>query len=172
MSNNSVISSTGTKIDGITVCDSLSPKYANNEPYLKSIAAITRYSYNKSTKETKFIINYSYSGDHRTLKYTIATLNGKNFVVSTDAKDMFTVKLPEMKNTDENGEYIINEDGNYEYTVKAYSSLTEQEKQNIIGTPYYDNNFTNSYAMKIDMQNTLYQFEIESLAFVTKSADK
>ena len=176
----SLTDKTVTDSDGnvINVYNVYEPEYEDGTPYDKSIHAITRYSYDKTNNITKFIINYSYSSDRKTLKYTIATLKDGKFTVSTSPDDMFTVQNPKADVTMQDifydtsyGMLIPVWDGgtsNYVLCVDIKGLKTQGKTSPLVFEPYKILGISRTS----DDTDTLTKYEMESIALVKKNADK
>lgn len=172
-------SQTVTDTDGsaLKICTIYEPEYEDGTAYTRSIAAITRYSYNSTTGVTKFIIQYKFSSDDTTLKFTIATLTNGKFTVSTDVDDVFTVTNPYANVTMQDIFY----DSKYGLLIPLWKGTTQnsilcvdirdikvQGKPNSLTfEPYKILNFSKAS----DHNGSLTKYEIESMAFLKRDED-
>ena len=171
---------TVTDSDGnkIAIYKIFEPQYTSGSAYTRSITAITRYSYNKTEGITKFIINYSYSSDRTTLKYTIATLQDGKFTVSTSKDDMFIVENPNADVTMQDifydpsyGMLIPTWAGdvtNYVLCVNIKALKTQGKTSVLTFEPYKVLKVKKSTYSGDDLK----KYEMESIAFVKRNEDK
>lgn len=86
LKDKAVVSNDTQKINGERICRKIAAKQYNSttkkyEAYEDRITAISKYSYNKETKEAVFLINANYDKDRTILRFKKAVLNGTNLVV-------------------------------------------------------------------------------------------
>ena len=170
------------------------PKKTNGDPYTKSITAITTYKYKvwkenkKEHREDKFIINYP-NGKEK-LGYTIATLtdDGK-FLVSTSKDDLFyvnntvydennkdTITMQDIFYDPQYGLFIamwIN-DGTQNYVLRAdiRGLKTKNKTENLELNPTDEISINKTKDNQRNNKRTLSRFEIESIAFIKRKANK
>lgn len=175
------------------------PKKTNGDPYTKSITAITTYKYKVWTvkvgeleeehREDKFIINYP-NGKEK-LGYTIATLTDDGrFLVSTSKDDLFyvnntvytdvnkdTITMQDIFYDPQYGLFIamwIN-DGTQNYVLRAdIRGLKTKNKTENLELDPTDEISINKTKENLDEKTTrkITRFEIESIAFIKRDADK
>ncbi|MDO4380434.1 MAG: hypothetical protein Q4D20_06130 [Clostridia bacterium] len=166
----------------------LRPKTTSGATYTKSISFITRYTSNKNTGVTKFIIGYP-NGKQK-LGFTIATLSGDNFTVSTSKDDLFYVNNPYAKAANDSsvfmqdifydayyglfipmwmygGEDAINTQ-NYVLRVDIRGLKTQGKTENLVLNPLD----VISINKTEDQNGTLSHFEIESIAFIKRNENR
>ena len=163
--------------DSIAIYKTFTPKYSDGKDYTKSIASITRYSYNKDAGITKFIIGYGYTSDRKTLNFTIATLQDGKFTVS---RDYFVVNNSLGKSSDTMQDIFY--DSAYGLLIPIWVSGTSNRvlcadiraiKNNTSGeTLTFDPYKILSVTKSKDNNGTLTQFEMESIAFVKRDENK
>lgn len=183
LSDGTAVSSTSQKTsNGTQICSSITPLTSSGATYNRSIAAISRFSYDKTNNIIKFVINYNYSSDRSQLTYTIATYQNGKFVVSESPNDMFTVTNP--YNAD-----CVMQDIFYSPTYglfipmwyNVYTSGTrntnkiliadiETVKTNSSGTKL---TFSPDKVVNVNGSTSSYnEYEIESIAFVNRDSNK
>lgn len=178
--NDYVKDSSGEKV---YICKKFIPKENTEDgpTYTKSISAITRYSYDKTNKITKFIIRYNNANNDANVTYTIATLKDGVFTVSTNPDDMFEVKTGITGVTQQDIFY----DYDYGLMIPMWVGGTSGKTQNYI---LFVNirNLKNTSSTKVvfepyktlyfnktsDANGTLTKFEIESIAFIKRDENK
>lgn len=166
----------------------LRPKTTSGANYTKSISFITRYTSNKNTGVTKFIIGYP-NGKQK-LGFTIATLSGDNFTVSTSKDDLFYVNNPYAKAANDTGVFMqdifydayyglfipmwmyggkdaINTQ-NYVLRVDIRGLKTQGKTENLVLNPLD----VISINKTEDQNGTLSQFEMESIAFIKRNENR
>ena len=188
-----VVSKTRTTVkdnnsNTIKIYTVLRPKTTSGANYTKSISFITRYTSNKNTGVTKFIIGYP--NGKKKLGFTIATLSGDNFTVSTSKDDLFYVNNPYAKAANDasvfmqdifydayyglfipmwmyGGEGAINTQ-NYVLRVDLRGLKTQGKTENLVLDPLdvISINKTN------DQNGALSHFEIESIAFIKRDENR
>lgn len=174
LTNKTVTDTDGSTLPIYTIYE---PEYTNGNAYTRSIAAITRYTYNSTTEVTKFIIQYQYSSNDATLKFTIATLANGKFTVSTDVDDIFTVLNPYTDVTMQDIFY----DSKYGLLIPLWKGgvnnsilcvdIRDIKTQNKTESPTFEPYKILNFSKSSDHNGTLSKYEIESLAFVKKDAD-
>lgn len=150
--------------------------------YNKSIAAISRFSYDKTNNIIKFIIGYTYSNNNSQLTYTIATYQNGKFIVSEDPNDMFTVENPYNSNSVMQDIFYSPSYGLFiPIWYNVYSSNTrntnkilivdiESIKTNISGSKM---TFSPDKVVNVNGASSSYnEYEIESIAFVNRDSNK
>lgn len=228
LKDKAVVSSDTQKINGERICRIIAAKKYNSttkkyEAYEERITAISKYSYNKETKEAVFLINAKYDGDRSILRFKKAVLNGTNLVVQDKVytvyntvrqtsvsqprkcvlQDIFYDKSygllipiwhPNEKQQIEgrSDQGVLNSilqinlnrpetkfakvrvpdgKGGYKagvYRVKTYDSLTSDDV--VMGT---FNAIKPTAVITVNASSDkFFKFELESVAFVTKTADK
>lgn len=182
LATNSVVTSssqTVTDTDGsaLKICTVYEPEYEDGTPYTRSIAAITRYSYNSTTETTKFIIQYKYSSDKTSLKFTLATLANGKFTVSTSVDDIFTVTNPYANATMQDIFY----DSSYGLLLPLWRGDNENsilcadirgiKTQGKTSSPTFEPYKILNFSKSSDHNGTLTKYEIESMAFIKRDED-
>lgn len=182
-SNKTVLDSNSNTINIYKV---FTAKNTDGTDYDKSIGSITRYSYNKAAGITKFIVGY-YNGKQK-LGFTIATLTENSFTVSKSKDDLFYVNNP--KYSDYTSKITLQDifyDSQYGLFISMWIAegpalgtqnfvlradirgvATQGKTSNLVLDPIdvIDINKTS------DQNGALKQFEIESIAFIKRDANK